>query len=289
MSNPENPAQNSPNSIDSRRKTALLARRSAYCAAMGIDVWVARKPLEGVGSHQYLSADAPVNAFGTPSTHLLAKTSPLSVPSESTAAPQQTSANASSARQAFKSSLQDTQPATVVAASAKAKQQAAVGQGIAAHNNFELSACSIDNIFILDDVSRSQFAPSVYQNWIAALSLALGKTASTKTGVVNHLRWPEALAGIGAVIPKGQEEGLAAAREVIQAWMLRQFPATPTHILLMGDMPNQLIDEQELESMRSQYPQMAKVNVVRTIASVQAWQAADDKRQLWAQIAPLAH
>ena len=87
-------------------------------------------------------------------------------------------------------------------------------------------------------------------------------------------------------VPQAQQQ--AAARELVEAWFLRQLDKTPGHLLCMGDVTNALLDDETLTTLASRNTQLDGIKVIRSAASVQVWASVDLKRQLWSLLAPLS-
>lgn len=257
-----------------------LARRTAYLAVTGIDSWVPRRSLEGADSHIYLiqqtspdslpAPENPVPKVGSASTarhklitEVMQETSRTPLPADDKSLTTHVDSDATD------DSSTDSSPKATVLPS-----------------RFELSVSIMGDFIILDDISKFSSAPSTYHNWLAALSLVLSSSQSP-ANTPEQLRWPEVMGGVEAVSPKSPSGALRSARELVQTWMLRQFEHQPRNLILMGAMPCLLFDEQAFREWVAQNPELAGLQVLRTLSSMQVWESVANKRQFWLQLTSL--
>lgn len=264
-----------------------LARRTAYAAAMGLDCWVARKPLAGAGDHSYL----PLVKRSIQVPDLQGSDNPQ----VSENVDRKSSARKKLVEEVLKGSAFGVQPQSETTRAAFGEQQSVKGSRVETlvgesesdvadlPARFELSTSVIADALILDDMAGFTSVPSSYQKWLAALSLVLNP--SRKPGSViapNRLKWPEAMGGIEP--PRDPAGAIEAARELVQTWMLRLVNSHTRRVIIMGAVPNLLFDEAGWQQLSSQNVRLSDVQVLRTLSSVKIWESAANKRRLWSQL-----
>jgi len=264
-----------------------LALRTAYANAMGVDSWIARKPLAGAGGHNYLPLTKPsVQAVhpGNSDKSLAAGDSGRNTSARKRLIEEVLKDSASSPQPESK----ETQPISGDQHARKESRPEAIvrkdkSEAVSLPAKFELSTSVIADVLVLDDMAGFTAVPSVYQKWLAALSLVLDP--ARKSGSVmasNRLRWPDAMGGIESA--GNPSTALEAARELVQTWMFRQINPQIRRVIVMGGVPNQLLNEESWQQLTSQNSQMSGIQILRTQSSVKIWESAANKRQFWSQL-----
>jgi len=254
-----------------------LTRRTAYLDVMGIDSWVPRRPLEGAGAHIYLVQQAQSNNLPAPEK-------PAGKVGLASAARQKLITEVMQGSAHSEASGDGESPATQEDSSTIVETSPSVS---ALPARFELSISVVGDFIILDDISNVKSAPSVYQNWLVALSMVLN-SSGPPTNSFERLCWPEVMGGVDTMSTKPASDALVSARELVQTWTLRQIRHKPRCLILMGEIPCLLFNEQAFQEWVTQNAQLAGLQLLHTPSSLQVWESAANKRRFWLQLDSLS-
>ena len=239
-----------------------FAQRQAYCHELGIDAWVARRPLAGAAKgHLVVALEAASAsclpaveariAVDSPSMH--ATVAQVAKPNNSRAlmaALDGGDAGALGAASGAADSVEAKRTAVESALGRRVVGDTAPNPTIGARTagfHFEIMCRVHEQVLVIDDTTGLKFTPSAYNDWLHSMFYALGindgQLHAAGVSKDDRLTWPPSTA-LGQTVsgPAAQQ----AASEMLHAWLQRKLQQggkvlQPKKILVMGTAPSRLL------------------------------------------------
>lgn len=236
-----------------------FAQRQAYCHELGIDAWVARRPLAGAAqghlavaleaaSASYLPAVDARIAADSPSMH--ATMAQVVKPNNSRALMAELDGGDAGAVLGAADSVAAKRTAVDSALGRRVVGGTTPNATIAARApgfHFEIMCRVHEQVLVIDDTTGLKFTPSAYNDWLHSIFYALGindgQLQAAGVSKDDRLTWPPSTA-LGQPVsgPAAQQ----AASEMLYAWLQRKLQQAgkvlqPKKILVMGTAPSRLL------------------------------------------------
>jgi len=282
-----------------------FAQRQAYCHELGIDAWVARRPLAGAAqghlvvaleaaSASYLPAVDARIAADSPSMH--ATVAQVVKPNNSRALMAELEGGdagavgavlgAADSVAARRTAVDSALGRRVVSGTAPNATIGARAPGF----QFEIMCRVHEQVLVIDDTTGLKFPPSAYNDWLHSIFYALGindgQLQAAGVSKDDRLTWPPSTA-LGQPVsgPAAQQ----AASEMLYAWLQRKLQQAgkvlqPKKILVMGAAPSRLLLPEGSAIVAGQWaalPRFGGQSALLLHGSNRLWNKPLLKREFW--------
>lgn len=234
-----------------------FVQRQAYCHELGIDAWVARRPLAGAAKGHMAVALEAASATYRPAVHAGMTADSPSIHATVGQVVKPNNSRALIAELDGGDGVLGSADSVVVKRAAVdlatdrrvvsgAAPNATIGAR-AAGFHFEIMCRVHDQLLVIDDTTGLKFTPSAYNDWLHSMFYALGindgQLHAAGVSKDDRLTWPPSTA-LGQPVsgPAAQQ----AASEMLHAWLQRKLQQggkvlQPKKILVMGTAPSRLL------------------------------------------------